>query len=354
MIELYKIVDALTLRIDALVKELLPAGIREGHEYRVGSVHGEKGSSMSISLSGAKAGTWCDFGGPANHRGDALDLIAWCLFHGDKKEAVKWACSWLGFSDTSRPASSPSREARRKWEAEAEKRKKRSQAQALIDAEMRCQNARAIFFAAQPAIAGAPVETYLRGRGIDLRQLSRAPRALRYHPALYNKEKDQRLPAMVAAICNKDGDMVAVHRTWLHVHPDGRVTKADLNKPKMVLGDYRGASIRLWRGASKKPLKDAEEKEMLVVSEGIEDGLSVALACPDLRVLAAISLSNLGLLHLPPAIKRILIAGQNDTEPQAITALEKAVELLLKRGLAVSIARSKVGKDLNDLLQGKD
>jgi hypothetical protein len=43
-------------RIDSLCAELLPAGTREGHEWRIGSVAGERGRSMAVHLSGPKPG----------------------------------------------------------------------------------------------------------------------------------------------------------------------------------------------------------------------------------------------------------------------------------------------------------
>src|SRR5579872_5068464 len=47
--------------IAALLAELLPAGIREGAEWRIGSVAGEPGRSMGVHLGGAKAGVWYDW-----------------------------------------------------------------------------------------------------------------------------------------------------------------------------------------------------------------------------------------------------------------------------------------------------
>ena len=64
---------ALAERLEALVRELLPDGRREGHEWLVGNVHGERGSSLGVHLSGPKTGVWCDFA--TGESGDALDLV---------------------------------------------------------------------------------------------------------------------------------------------------------------------------------------------------------------------------------------------------------------------------------------
>ena len=79
------IVGMLAQRIDDLVVELLPAGRRDGAEWRCGSVAGEPGQSLGVHLRGAKAGIWADFSSPQD-RGDALDLVAAVRFGGDKAE----------------------------------------------------------------------------------------------------------------------------------------------------------------------------------------------------------------------------------------------------------------------------
>jgi hypothetical protein len=47
--------QALAERIEALVRELLPNGTREGHEWRVGNLHGDRGFSLAVHLGGCKA-----------------------------------------------------------------------------------------------------------------------------------------------------------------------------------------------------------------------------------------------------------------------------------------------------------
>jgi hypothetical protein len=64
---------ALTDRITELVRDLLPGGHREGHEWRCGNTRGEAGSSLAVHLTGDKSGVWCDFA--TGESGDALDLV---------------------------------------------------------------------------------------------------------------------------------------------------------------------------------------------------------------------------------------------------------------------------------------
>lgn len=74
-------------QIRTLAPELLPNGRRDGHEWRVGSLAGERGQSLGIHLTGSRAGVWCDFA--SGERGDALGLVAAVLFAGDIAAALQ-------------------------------------------------------------------------------------------------------------------------------------------------------------------------------------------------------------------------------------------------------------------------
>jgi twinkle protein len=72
---------------------LLPGGRKEAHEWRVGSTSGERGQSLGVHLSGAKAGIWSDFN--SGEGGDLLDL--WVAVRGGTlSEAIDAARSYLG------------------------------------------------------------------------------------------------------------------------------------------------------------------------------------------------------------------------------------------------------------------
>jgi hypothetical protein len=62
------------------------------------------------------------------------------------------------------------------------------------------------------------------------------------------------------------------------------------------------------------------------VSEGIEDGLSVAFADPSLTVVAGVALANMGGLELPPQAGPLVFIGQNDAiDGKAVEAFERAI-----------------------------
>jgi hypothetical protein len=342
--DLRELVRMLAARAPDLTRELFPAGRRDGDEWRVGSLAGEPGRSLAVRLTGPRAGVWCDFA--AGEAGDALDLVAAVLFAGDKRQAVAWSRRWLGLDSTADPAEA---ERRRRLTERALARSPEPEHGAVP--RQRRAAALAKWLSAQARIAGTPVDAYLRARAIDLGRLGRQPRALRFHPALPCLEADgRRLPAMVALIVNADGAPIGVHCTWIERdRRSGTWRKAAVEHAKKVYGQQRGGMIRLWRGASGKPLADAPDGDIVAIAEGIEDALTVALECPEWRVLASICSGNLPHIVLPPAIAEVVLIGQRDGEnPGVRRARDAALDRWLREGRAVREALPPTGfKDWN-------
>lgn len=328
----------LAQHIDTLCADMLSAGTRKSQYWTVGSVTNERGKSMWVHLSGGKRGHWQD--ASTGEFGDALDLVAACRFRGDKKAAYAWALSWLGLDTSGRdvpvPRPAPAARAAPKQDDAAERKRR---------------YALACWLNAAAELRHTPVASYLAFRRIDLAQLGRVPRALRYHPDLPHGPTRMKMPAMVAAISNGDGDHVATHRTWLRHAGGGVYVKAPVPDPKMSIGDFGGGSIRLWRGASKRPLRDAKPEDPVIIGEGIETCLSIALACPEFRVLCGVSLGNMGSVWLPEQVRLVVLAADNDEKPVTRLALQRAAERHIAAGREVRIARSNVGSDFNDALR---
>ncbi len=332
-----QIADMLAVRIRALCEQLLGAGKPKGNYWTVGGIDNEPGGSMWIHLSGVKAGHWQD--AATGEFCDALDLVAACAHRGDKKAAYRWAIAWLGLDGSIRPARTTASPAR-------------ARAADGVDheADRRRRAALRLYLEAQASLAGTPAAAYLLRRGIDLAALGRQPRALRCHRELLHRPSGRSFPAMIAAITDASGVHVATHRTWLQQDRSGAWIKARVEDAKMTLGAFAGGSIRLWRGASGKPLRDAPDDDVVVIGEGIETCLSIAIACPEFRVLAAVSLGNMGSIALPPQIRRVILAADNDLKAPARLAFQRVVERHLDAGRDVRIARASVGKDFNDTL----
>lgn len=330
----------LAQRMSSLAPELLPAGRRAGPEWVAPSLGGTSRRALSIRLSGEKAGWWKDFAGTA--KGDALDLVAVMLFAGDRSQAYHWGLRWLGVAETG-PAI-PQRPVPTL----------RKEAAPHSGQSGRLQSEKWFFREARDRIHGTPAGHYLDARGALLEGLGRQPKALRYHAALWNGEAQRGLPALLAAIVDHEGIFMGAHRTWIARDHAGVWRKAPLTKPKMARGRFAGGHVPLWRGASGLSLAQVPHGETIAISEGIETGLAVAIACPELRVVAAVSLSNLGTVQLPATVTRVILLADEDQNEPARLALQRAAAAHVEAGREVRIARPPVGKDFNDTLLHQD
>lgn len=310
--------------------------------------------SFRICVRGAKQGVWCEFA--SSERGDPIDLINYCLFgnSSNKHEAIEWAKGFLGIG-TGRVTL---KQVRQRAE---EQRKLSEEAQKKENEDFR-RYAQKIWFNAQPSIKGTPAEFYFKARGIDFNILKRQPNAMRFAPECFY-EKNPRtgqkfyLPAVVTAIHNGNGEFVGVHRTFLE-----EVNGVWKRKTKKVLGAFAGGAIHLWRGKTRLPISKLatltsrdEEDETLIICEGIEDGLSIAMACPEYRIWTSISVSNMQNIEIPKGINHVIIAGDVDGDQAIATKqVQSAAEAFMRAGKTVRIAKPENAHDFNDELTGKD
>ena len=383
-----QIKDGLTARIDALAKELLPAGSYDGggrYWQDASKARGGLGTSFKVYLTGSRAGRW--FYGAGAQSGDVISLIAYLRFADDNRQAVRWARQWLGL-DRSAPAGGDPDAARRAREDAQHAARERDRKEQERRRKKTAQ-ARAIWLEAEHRLRDTPAAHYLAGRGIDLSRLAARggglPAALRAHPALtYWHVPDPRpkYPALVAAVSRipvdgAPGEQIATHRIWLAKDDAGRWTKAPVADPKMTLGSPMGGAIYLWRGRRVDP-KTGEERRgrrlsdlmsigpdcpaeaTLTVAEGIEDGLIAALAEPWRRIWCGVSLAAMAALPIPGCFERVVLVADNDpltrTGPTGRTemhparkAREKIVAAWQKQGKQVLIAEPAGVKDLNEL-----
>lgn len=341
-IEIREVVQRLADRIEDLAANLLPLGRREGqHWVEARTAKGGLGDSLKVELGGIRRGRFAHYA--AGEVGDALDLIAYVRFGGDKKAAWSWALDWLGI-ERGKPLPAPVRPVvdRRAadQEAAAEKAKKRGRAMA-------------IWREAHEQLRDTPAALYLAGRGLDLTQLGRQPRSLRFHGGLFHAETQQRHPALVALVMRPDGKPISLHRTWLQ--PDGRggwIKLQGVEWPKKSYGALAGGFVPLWRGGGPSWTKMAAGTSV-IVSEGIEDGLSAAIADPRRRVACGVSLGNIAEIRWPEAVSEIVLLAQHDTHATPLKLRDKAIAAVVRQGIRMLLAfpDPALGKDSNDVLQ---
>ena len=294
-----------------------------GDELRLANIRGDKPrkqGSCVIALEGERAGDWIDFddnqgGGPLSTLEHATGLTGRAL--------IEYAAELAGSAPVN-GAKHPIAES--------------------LSKEQRAENtAREIelILARTVPLGGTAGETYLAGRGL---QVPDTPDLL-FHPDLTYWDTRTGYPALIAIVRNAAGEQIAIHRTYLA--PDGS-GKADVPKPRMMLGSVAGGAVRLG---------DVGEHGVVGLAEGIETALSVMQACPALPVWAALSSGNLEQVVLPTEITRVVLLADHDGEGVGLKVAERAAGRFHAEGRRVWIAHPPdAGDDFNDLLlkQGSD
>jgi putative DNA primase/helicase len=168
---------------------------------------------------------------------------------------------------------------------------------------------------------GDPVALYLRRRGL----VGPVPECLRFHHALtYWDEGDRgKYPTMVAPLSRSDGEVLALHRTYLTV--DGcKAPVPSVKKLTGATGPLSGACI---------PLHDTQQG-VLGIAEGIETAQAAHLAS-GLPTVAAYCASNLAAYRWPPSVRRIVVFA--DADPAGAAAANTLRARALREGLSVAV-----------------
>ncbi|WP_394648184.1 CHC2 zinc finger domain-containing protein [uncultured Sphingomonas sp.] len=192
-------------------------------------------------------------------------------------------------------------------------------------------------------IEGTPAETYLRRRGITMA----LPHTLRFARLAPPKQPDDNgvlvangpglLPCLVAIVSDPDGELVGIQRTYLT--EDGQKAATTDRKVKYSLGNVAGGAIQLGPPAAN-----------IVVTEGLEDGLSLAQVVGQ-TVWVAAGTKMLPQMVMPPIVRAVTIG--RDADEAGERAALAAAEAFRGNGVDVRIVSPASGfKDFNDELMG--
>lgn len=340
---------------EALALRIFPAAKRDGPYLTIGSLHGEPGKSLKIKVRGADAGSWADYATSKSDprgKGDLIDLLRHTLGDGSHKSGFAEARKYLSLDTMDPGALDRQRERARRATAKQEREK------ASLDERKRLQ-AEGLWQAASALTPASPAVRYLESRGIDFGVLGRLPGAIRFRSGVWHAELRHEVPAMVTKFTALTGAHAATHVTYLE-YRDGQWGKlTGVERTKIIRGPAHSlrAHLPLWKGAQRAPLRDLKPGTPVEVSEGIEDGLSFAMATPEARVVAAGTLGLIEVLALPPQAGDLTLLAQNDTKAQPIEALERAVRAQQAQAREQGSARQvrlrrppDVFKDWNDWL----
>lgn len=362
----HEIAQMLNREAPRLCRLLFPMGTEAGGFFCVGSIQGEAGNSLKVRISGSKMGTWADYACDASEpfgKGDMLKLVQHTVAEQPTvAAAIKWAKGWLGIESMGGDALE---QHRRRAEA-AQRRAEQQRAGERADKRRQAEG----LWLGAAKIIGTPAMQYLTGRGIDFAAIGAIPGALRFRGDVGHGEMRRKLPAMCSAFWNIEGQIAAVHLTYLERTRDGRWVKipdliVDGKKLKVAKKirspAFVGAHIPINKGAHKVPLKDIPAGTPIYVSEGIEDALTVAMARPDARIVAAGTLGNIGALELPRQAGDLILICQHDAPgSKADASLEAQITRQQERARADGSNRKvrclwpdRAYKDFNDQLLGK-
>lgn len=266
---------------EAVCRCYLPDGSRYGRYWVIGDVRGTPGRSLYVRLSGGRAGKWTD--AATGEHGDLIDLIA---LNRDLtfRDALAEARSFLCLPPIISPLPALREPPAPRGSPEAARR----------------------LFAASLPIRETLAEAYLRHRGIVL---SADCAALRFHPHCFYRTPSNRQiwPALIAAVTDLEGNITGVHRTWLD--PSG-YGKAPLDQPRRAMGHLLGNGVRF-----PVRLPDGQAgacRNVLAAAEGIETTLALRTVMPAMPMVAALSAAHLAAFILPPRLRRLYVARDND------------------------------------------
>ncbi|MEF2548170.1 toprim domain-containing protein [Aurantimonas sp. E1-2-R+4] len=306
---------------EAVCRQYLPNGHREGRYWMIGDVRNTPGRSMFVRLKGSDSGK-----GAAGKWTDAATAE-----HGDLLDIIRERCGLVDFADVAK-------EARRFLnlpQPEPQTDPKPRPASAPTGSP---EAVRRLFSMAQP-ISGTLAETYLRNRGItDLHETAN----LRFHPRCYylpdRYSETETWPALVAAVTDFDSTITGAHRTWLN--PDGfseaNLGKAPIDTPRRAMGNLLGHAVRF-----------GVAQDVMATGEGIETMLSLRMVLPEMPTVAALSAAHLAAILFPATLRRLYIARDND--PAGNGAMETLVDRAHEAGIEAITLSPRLGDFNEDL-----
>lgn len=196
--------------------------------------------------------------------------------------------------------------------------------------------ARAIWRDARPIRLGGLADRYLRGRGLE-------PPAGRWWPptlreGLHRGSTGRAWPALIAAATRWPDRLPCAVQVTPLAQRRGEIVKAWIRPARLTFGELRGAAVRLAPFAPGRAV---------VLAEGVEDGLAVAVADPDAVPWAVLGAKNAANVVLPGGADAVLLLDGDDA---GRAAAREAVASLWARGHRVRVATLPDGLDPNAAL----
>jgi hypothetical protein len=289
---------------------------------------------LAVTVRGAKQGRWKHFSEDVG--GDMIDLYMWKTGAG-KTEAAAFARSWLGLPETDEDGavasdavakfreSRPSKEDNDRLVAEEEAKTVRVADWLWTSSSVKISDAVTEYLAGRGIVAKLPAS--IRTRSLD----ANAMRKIGVDPAAVPAPLDAAVFVATAA----DGTVRAVQQVLVK---NGK--KAPVDVPKRTNGKMNGAAVRL-----------AEPKDVLIIAEGPETGLSCWQAT---EIPTWITLGSANFIHapVPDSVTDLIIAVDREPWGAGVAAALRADHHWRGKGKRVHLAfPNREEGDMNDELQ---
>lgn len=196
-----------------------------------------------------------------------------------------------------------------------------------------------------PITADCPAGRYLASRDLQLPQTD----TLRWTPRLdyWHAGQVRILPAMLAAVTDPAGELVALHRTYLTEHG----SKAPVPCPKKLsrtAGSLRGASIKLGQ-----PALRPDGRMGLGVAEGIETALA-ARQLGQVPVWPCVAANMLEQFEPPASVQNLYIFADNDASGTGQRVAHNLAKRMAARGIEARVLLpEQEGMDWADVLEAR-
>jgi hypothetical protein len=294
---------------------------------RSGELRGDdrNGERWAVQLRGPKRGVCLN---TSSLKGaNAFDFLRQAAGGGTVQETCRLAESVLGLAEGGQEHIARQLARVRAHRATAEREREQADQRRVADVAARAREWRD----AAPIGTDTPAASYLEGRRC---RTDDADEGLR-------SATGPRGATMLAALRDVSGRVLAYHETALRPGRDGWRKRSP--KAKLVWGPAGGCLIRLAAGPD----------HTLVLSEGIEDGLTAHLLLPELAAAAAYSVGNLR-APLPDAVRRVVLVRDREDNPRSHGPACRAAAILQwwQQGRAVTCLDPPDGfADLNAAAQ---
>lgn len=305
--------------------------VRGGYYLKFGSNQG----SLSVTVKGEKQGWWHDFSEGKGGR----SMLSFIQHHTglDKKEAIDFGAKWVGISldAVAKPLTSSLKN----------KHPSKPEATTLLSKEdkRKLAFARKLADQSQP-IAGTLVERYLKEhRGVGCHADD-----IRYHEGVYSKLNGKSLPAMLVIARDHKGNVRAVQATFLDPVSAKKIDKSEVAIQKQTFGLMKGASVAL----------AGEKGAPTLISEGVETGLSLKQALPEVSVKITLSKSNFSNIDTRSLSQRVILCLDQDgadikSDKQILGAAKRLLDAGKQVGLMIPTATGQQKIDYNDVIKSQ-